>query len=65
MKTRNDRSRLSSLLLISAALFAAIAMGSVLTGCEDCAGGGEYCVELDCCSDLSCSFDQTAGYRCG
>ena len=33
-------------------------------GYDSCADYGEYCVELDCCGDMVCRFDQTAGYRC-
>ena len=46
------------------ALLFVIATSAGSLGCEDCAVEGEYCVELDCCDDLVCSYDETAGYRC-
>jgi hypothetical protein len=47
------------------ALLAALAVGLFVSlGCDACAEEGEYCVDLDCCGDLVCRFDQTAGYRC-
>ena len=52
-------------LLLILALLAALAAGLFVSlGCDSCADVGEYCVELDCCGDLVCRFDQTAGYRC-
>jgi len=52
-------------LLLILALLAALAIGLFMSlGCDACADVGEYCVDLDCCGDLVCTFDQTAGYRC-
>jgi hypothetical protein len=42
-----------------------IASSASSLGCiEDCAAYGEYCTDLDCCDDMTCEYDDTAGYRC-
>jgi len=42
-----------------------IALSASSLGCiEECADYGEYCVELDCCDDLTCGYDDIEGYRC-
>jgi hypothetical protein len=37
---------------------------ATLVGCASCAGEGEYCVEEDCCDDLTCTYVESQGYRC-
>ena len=56
----NLRRVLSALGLLACTVFVNVSS----MGCADCAEYGEYCVDLDCCDDLVCKFDQTAGYRC-
>jgi len=64
MNKKRQLPRLSHLLLV-VALLATLGVGVFASlGCESCAEEGEYCTDLDCCDDLACRFDQTAGYRC-
>ena len=64
MKKHAPNRRIVAMLGSAMMLAGVVALGSVNTGCYDCADYGEYCVELDCCDDLACVFDDVAGYRC-
>ena len=64
MKNDRKRKNLKSLVGIMGMLTCVLFLSSSSQGCLDCADYDEYCVELDCCDDYSCDYDETAGYRC-
>ena len=64
MKKKKQMLRMLYLAALAALLAAMLLGHTLLSGCDACADVGEYCTDLDCCGDLVCKFDQTAGYRC-